>query len=397
MKTINDAKRIITEQGIDAYRAHIKTIRSDLDTLRGLYADSISANETPAQTVAAYVAAVGFDRAAVILASLVNRYAWDGRISETAKEWAETVSDAYDENAGVELYISADTIHCCHLDQLARAMAEYVPAETTNTTTDAQSADDMKGANTMNTTTNNTETTTNAARMFPRLSAEIEADAANRVYSVEHFIKYGFRPSWGEQHQTDPDRGLRQWLTPRRWEQYQGGEIDRARAVELATHRATTAENKVTARNLAKLGAAAAAPGFDAVAVSVTWARSRTWGANPTAEVVNIGDRKTTGHASGCGYDKESAAIAEALNQNPAALRVLYDLAENALSAGKSPMTCTGYDWRDSIGYGSGYGVLPYFEGGVGSDCFWSLFKSAGYTVKSAGSGKMFDCWTLSK
>ena len=273
----------------------------------------------------------------------------------------------------------------------------YTGAETTDTTTDAQSADDMKGANTMNTTTNATETTTNAARMFPRLTAEIEADAANRVYSVEHFINYGFRPSWGKQHQTDPDRGLRAWLTPRRWEQYQGGEIDRARAVELATHRAVKAENKETARNLARLEAAVAAPGFDSVSVSVTWARSRTWGANPTAEVVNIGDRKTTGHASGCGYDKESAAIAEALNQNPAALRVLYDLAENALSAGKSPMTCTGYDWRDSIGYGSGYGVLPYFEGGVGSDCFWSIFKSAGYTVKHAGSGKMFDCWTLSK
>ena len=41
----------------------------------------------------------------------------------------------------------------------------------------------------------------------------------------------------------------------------------------------------------------------------IVWVRSRTWGSNP-----NVQHHGTTiGRASGCGYDKESAALADAL------------------------------------------------------------------------------------
>lgn len=270
--------------------------------------------------------------------------------------------------------------------------------DTINTESGAESAENEKGADTM--TTTNTTTTSPAAQMFPRLCAEIRADEQRRKENTAFYILRGYMPTWAERERTEGDRGLRQYSTPRRWEQYQRGEIDREKAVELATKKAAKKIEQDTAAKLAQLEAAATAPRFDSVSISVTWAKSRTWGANPTAEVLNLGDRRTVGHASGCGYDKESAAIAEALNQNPAALRVLYELGESALARGDSPRSksaCSGYHCGCCLGYGAGYSVLPYFKGGVGSSCFWSIFQKAGFSVRLAGSGKMFDCWTLQK
>lgn len=243
-----------------------------------------------------------------------------------------------------------------------------------------------------------TNTTTRAAEIFPRLYAEINANYERRTADLFHYIELGYIPSWSAEHQTDPDHGLKQYSTPRRWEQYQNGEITREKAVEFAKRRAVAEVEKYRATKLARIESAAAAPVIDSASVSVTWAKSRTWGANPTAELLDGHSVRTTGHASGCGYDKESAAIAEAMNANPSALRVLYELGEKALERGESPKSktaCSGYHWGGCIGYGTGYDVLPYFEGGVGSSCFWDILTKAGYTVRYAGGGRMFDCWTF--
>ena len=418
MKTIETIKTMIATEGAPAYRAHRDELRDAVSFLCNQYeVDRLGAVEqTPAHTVTAWAVQVGYTRAAVVLASLVNRAAWDGRISREVKAWAAGVADAYDEEAAERLSLSCDTIHRAHLDQIAAAFMKLTPADveaaqeaekatesenqtedTTNTESGAEAAQNEKGADTM---TTNTTTTSPAAQMFPHLCAEIRADEQRRKENTAAYILRGYMPTWAERERTEGDRGLKQYSTPRRWEQYQRGEIDRAKAVELATKRAAKEIEKDTAAKLAQLEAAATAPRFDSVSISVTWAKSRTWGANPTAEVLNLGDRRTVGHASGCGYDKESAAIAEALNQNPAALRVLYELGESALAQGDSPRSktaCTGYHWGGCIGYGAGYSVLPYFEGGVGSSCFWSIFQKAGFSVRLAGSGKMFDCWTLQK
>ena len=261
--------------------------------------------------------------------------------------------------------------------------------EPTNTTTN----DNTKEDETMNTTTNTT-----ASAIFPHLYAEIGANYDKRTSDLFHYIERGYMPSWAAEHQTDPDRGLKQYSTARRWEQYQRGEITREQAERYAKRRAIAEVEKYRAAKLARIESAAAAPVLDSASVSVTWAKSRTWGANPTAELLDGRSVCTTGHASGCGYDKESSAIAEAMNNNPSALRVLYELGEKALERGESPKSktaCSGYSWGNCIGYGAGYDVLPYYEGGVGSDCFWSILNKAGYTVRHAGSGKMYDCWTF--
>lgn len=80
-------------------------------------------------------------------------------------------------------------------------------------------------------------------------------------------------------------------------------------------------------------------------------------------------------YTGGCGYDKHSTALAEILNLHPAILKRLYKAEDKRLGTKGSD------DRRDVIGYGSGYGVVPYFEGGVGSSCHVQILERLGYTV----------------
>jgi hypothetical protein len=114
------------------------------------------------------------------------------------------------------------------------------------------------------------------------------------------------------------------------------------------------------------------------------------WGYNPSVEVrTNAG--RTTGSASGCGYDKESAAIADAFNKNPAIMKILFTLAENALQENSAAA------WSKDIGYGSGYGAMPYFEGGVGSSCYWSILEKAGFHKIADNGGKYYNYYELNR
>lgn len=118
-----------------------------------------------------------------------------------------------------------------------------------------------------------------------------------------------------------------------------------------------------------------------AVSVVVEWHNSRMWGANPHA-IVTGDKRRSEGRASGCGYDKQSAAIANAFNQNPEILKILYD---HAKAGGVFP-----------------YGVdvwagLPSFDGGCGVSCFYQIFEACGYTFRQVASGKMFDVYEITR
>lgn len=118
-----------------------------------------------------------------------------------------------------------------------------------------------------------------------------------------------------------------------------------------------------------------------AVSVVVEWHKSRTWGENPRARVA--AERVATyGSASGCGYDKESAAIASAFNQNPEILKILYDHAE----AGET------FPYGVDVWAG-----LPSFAGGCGVSCFYQIFEACGYTFRKVASGKMFDVYEITR
>lgn len=133
---------------------------------------------------------------------------------------------------------------------------------------------------------------------------------------------------------------------------------------------------------LHKLERAANAPELRDLTVCVEWAKSRTWGANPTA-TVTVNDShhyETTGHASGCGYDKESAAIASAMNANAAVLRILYTHAEKGGKFAYSVYTFAG---------------LPYFDGGCGVSCFRDVFEGCGYEWRDLVHRKTFDSYMM--
>lgn len=233
---------------------------------------------------------------------------------------------------------------------------------------------------------------------FTEIKKIVTEDSNKRQENTAFYIENGYFPTWAEEHHTDPDRGLKEYSTETRWNQYRAGTITREKAVEFATSRALKAIAKDTAATLAKLDRIAAAPDLNFISISVDWVRSRTWGYNPTAEIrTNAGT--FTGRASGCGYDKESAAIAEALNQCDSVLKVLYTLKENGLRAGQTDESKTASCGRsngDICGYGAGYGAVPYFEGGVGASCFWSILKKCGFST-TCHHGKHSDFYSVER
>ena len=75
---------------------------------------------------------------------------------------------------------------------------------------------------------------------------------------------------------------------------------------------------KQRARDLARIEAAEAFGGVSYMKIKIEWHRSSVWGYNPRAEawtgsVLDLPSIYGTGSASGCGYDKESAAAAGAI------------------------------------------------------------------------------------
>lgn len=139
-------------------------------------------------------------------------------------------------------------------------------------------------------------------------------------------------------------------------------------------------------KKLQKLADVAALSPLESVTVNVEWKRNPTWGSNPTAEVKAWGKEPglhmTAGKASGCGYDKESAAIATAINGNRQILRAMYDHAERGGTFPYSVYTFAG---------------LPYFDGGCGVSCFRNVFEAMGYKWHNVAHGKTYDVYSVER
>lgn len=146
--------------------------------------------------------------------------------------------------------------------------------------------------------------------------------------------------------------------------------------------RRTREEKKETARRVNRLTAAKSAHDVEEFTVTVEWLRSRTWGKNPHATVYGR-NFVTKDFASGCGYDKESAAIAGAFNDNPEIMRILYKHLEN--NGNKFP-------------YGVYvYGGLVTFDGGCGVSTFYNIFAACGYEFKQVVNGANCAAYRITK
>lgn len=126
--------------------------------------------------------------------------------------------------------------------------------------------------------------------------------------------------------------------------------------------------------------------------ITVEWKKSRTWGSNPKA-YTNYGFEGE--NISGCGYCKKSTATAQALNSHLPLIKLLYEKKNEALKSYSSPDDDQNKINRSILGYGSGYGVLPYFEGGVGVSSHRNIIQGLGLVWEYVISTKNTDVFRI--
>jgi len=178
---------------------------------------------------------------------------------------------------------------------------------------------------------------------------------------------------------------IRQFSTDYMYNKYKAGEITQEEAYKKAYNKMVQTMEKERDKKLEKLTKIEQAEDIEQIRISVEWKNSRAWGSNPHVVLSayssnNCYDAKAK--ASGCGYDKESQAIAEALNSINGVRKLLIEKLDYINE--KKP-------------YGiNQYGIIPAFSGGVGTDCFTSFFKDIGWKVTEMHS-KTYDSYVIVK
>lgn len=172
------------------------------------------------------------------------------------------------------------------------------------------------------------------------------------------------------------DVALERYSTATRWANYKAGKASRDDTVRHAISRIARSVKKDAEKKLAAIAEAEQSNAqIIEIVVVVEYVRSRTWGYNPrvTAQVTTTeGYKEYHGSASGCGYDKTSAAVASALNQGPTLRAYLYRAKDQRMADDvKMP-------------YGSGYGALPYIESGTGMKTIESVLNACNLGLSNA-------------
>lgn len=179
-------------------------------------------------------------------------------------------------------------------------------------------------------------------------------------------------------------RTLNYYLTDLRIRQLQSGEITREKAVEIASKKVIKEYKKKLAKTLEKINAITEAGDFNGCTLTVEWAKGSI-GANQAKATLSGCGYIEGSKTGGCGYDKESTACAEVLNQCLPLMKLLYNY-RNEHTEGTN---------REVFGYGSGHSFLPYFEGGVGTSTYHNILEKIGYKFKCVASGKTFDVYEI--
>lgn len=232
---------------------------------------------------------------------------------------------------------------------------------------------------------------------YNAIENEVRESYKEKGKNIRFYIHHGYMASWADEYKKESDEGIKKNSTDYRWKQYQSGKISREKAVEYAVVKALKKLEKELWTDLERLETIENARIPRYVSIKTEWVNSRTWGANPHTTVYVQGEGAFEGRASGCGYDKESAAFASAAKGSFALKKILCDLKEVALKEGrsdKSKTACTGIDNREVCGYGAGYEPIPYFEGGVGMNSIIAIFRKYGYNVVES-HGKRYDSYEL--
>lgn len=129
------------------------------------------------------------------------------------------------------------------------------------------------------------------------------------------------------------------------------------------------------------------APTADYMTVTVEWSR----GHQAMASMRNGIEFIETGYTGGWGYDKETSAISEAFNRSLSMRKLLCEQEELRLA------TCPEKTRREFVGYGSGYGAIPSWEGGVGVSSYQTIFEKMGFEFHWRGGGKVCDTYSADR
>ena len=123
-------------------------------------------------------------------------------------------------------------------------------------------------------------------------------------------------------------------------------------------------------------------PDLEYVKIKVEWKKNPTWGYNPTAEVWTSGFYYDKGSASGCGYDKESAAIESALRDSPSLQKfIIHNLSK----------------LKDKYGVETRYGLAHLSISGKGVSTLLDLFRGMKDWEITEMHGSMFDGYEIRK
>lgn len=165
--------------------------------------------------------------------------------------------------------------------------------------------------------------------------------------------------------------------TDTRRKQYDRGEISREELEQYATDRTNRRIDRETAAAIARAEEISNAAAVEGITININWTRS-SGAYNPHAEIKVYTARGTYtayGNAYGGNYDKESAAAAEALNQIPAALKIIYDQRENDIKI-----------------YGTAlYNAAPKYERGTGVNQIRTILEAANIILISHDETKTTD------
>lgn len=98
----------------------------------------------------------------------------------------------------------------------------------------------------------------------------------------------------------------------------------------------------------------------------------------------------------GWGYDKASSATAKAMNNHLPLLKLLYAKKEKLLATWKGKNNKNAFN-REILGYGSGYNILPRFEGGVGVNSHIRIIEGLGLIWQNVSNTERTDVYLISK
>ena len=241
MKNVNTIYEQVTANREQWFR-YRRTVEANLATLETLYAaqydeESPLYHSTPAQTVAAYVEAVGHEAAVEIIASLVNRSAWDGRISRRSAEWANAQENSWDEEACSRLSIYTHRIHTAHLDQIAAAMMKYEPTTEPAAEEAQEAAEEAQQESTLD-------------KVAAELEAQKDRSAWSRgvnAYALELLDELRERAAY-EGRNPEPGKECREWMLngAQDWAQYSWGGSSLIYDGDIAERLCTPSELKKT-------------------------------------------------------------------------------------------------------------------------------------------------------